>query len=294
MTVQPPTCLSDPGGELAPGVFWLPQSMLGGKVGVVAGSRFALAVDSGNATADGAASAALIRSLGHAPTRLFLTHAHGDHVLGSPAFSNPGRPSAPTTAGADIIAHAAFPATLARHLPNLTTYHNRPNLAAEIPSPTILFSHELTLDLGGKTVLLAHSPGHSPDSAYAFVLEDRILFTGDTAVTNLTPVANHGDTRLLESSLRHLATLDAETLVPGHGPLVHGRENVRAALLWPADYLSSLRTHITSLLKGGTVPEEIVDQCAYDRFVADHFTPTGSRPEKPHQLTAAKILSELT
>ena len=268
--------------QLAPGVFWLPQSMLGGKIGVVAGSRAALAIDSGNATADGAASAALIRSLGHSPTRLFLTHAHGDHVLGSPAFPD-----------ADLIAHAAFPATLRRHLLNMAKNQNRPNLAAELPPPTILFSHELTLDLGGQTVHLAHSPGHSPDSAYAFVLEDRILFTGDTAVTNLTPVANDGDTRLLESALRHLATLDAETLVPGHGPLVHGRENVRAALLWPADYLSSLRTHITSLLKEGTPPDSIVDKCPYDHFVADHFAPAGARPEKPHQLTAAKVLAEI-
>ena len=70
---------------------------------------------------------------------------------------------------------------------------------------------------------------------------------------------------------------------------------VRDALLWPADYLDSLRIHIQSLLIHGAAPDPDtnIPQCPYDRFVGDHFAPTSSRPEKPHQLTATKILAEL-
>jgi len=75
--------------------------------------------------------------------------------------------------------------------------------------------------------------------------------------------------------------------------VVYGREAVRDALLWPADYLSSLRAHIQQLLDGGHASEEIVSQCPYDRFVGTHFSSTGQRPERPHQITATKILTEL-
>ena len=287
MSVQQPTHDGErpperASGEVAPGVQWIAQSVLDGKCGVVAGTRAALAIDSGDSAADGQAVAALVRAQGHTPARLALTHGHGDHVVGSMAFR-----------GAEVFAHARTPDVLRRHLPAMAEYRKLPDLAAELAWPTVTFSEELTVDLGGKTVRLVSAPGHSDDSAYAYVVEDRVLFGGDTAVTAITPVVSDGHSRELERSLRRMSDLGAEVLVPGHGPLVHGREAVRRQLLWAADYLAAVREHAHSLLLGGETPAAVVEACTYDRFVGDHLPGTRQHTEKPHQLTVAKIAAEV-
>jgi len=185
-------------GKLAPGVFWVEQEILEGKNGVVLGDRGALAVDSGNSAVDGRAMVDLIRAQGHEPSRLALTHGHGDHVIGSSVF-----------AGAEVFAHTQTSAVIRRLLPNMIRHHQRPHLAAELTWPTVTFAGDLLIDLGGKTVRLLPTPGHSDDGVCAYLLENRILFSGDTAGTAITPVFNDGDSAQLEASLRRLAELCA-------------------------------------------------------------------------------------
>jgi len=269
-------------GQLALGVLRINQEDIEGKNGVVLGCRGALAIDSGNSAADGQAMVDLIRAQGHEPSRLALTHGHGDHVVGSSAF-----------AGSEVFSHAQTPAVIRRHLPNMIRHHGRPNLEAELTWPTVTFTGELEIDLGGKTVRLLPTPGHSEDGVCAYVVEDRIVFSGDTAGTAITPVINDGDSRQLEESLRLLSELGAETLVPGHGAVLHGRERVRDHLLWAAGYLASVRAHVQDLLNRGQSKEAIIEATPYDRFVGDHLPRHETRGEKPHQLGVTKIVAEL-
>jgi glyoxylase-like metal-dependent hydrolase (beta-lactamase superfamily II) len=258
------------------------QSILEGKTGAIFGSRGALAVDSGYNPEDGAALADLIRQHGAAPNRLALTHGHGDHVIGSTQF-----------AGAEVFAHARCPDTIRRHLPNMAQNQNRPSLGDELAWPSVTFTGELTIDLGGKTVRLLHTPGHSDDSVCAYVVEDRVLFSGDTCGTRITPVVSDGHSAQLEESLTRLSELGAEILVPGHGPVVTGREAVRDALLWPARYLAAVRVHVRPLVAHGDSDEAIVEATPHARFVGDHFHAINPRGERPHQLTVAKIVAEV-
>jgi glyoxylase-like metal-dependent hydrolase (beta-lactamase superfamily II) len=272
---------SDRFGGLAPGVFWVEQSVLEGKNGVVVGTRGALAIDSGNSDADGQTVAGLIRVQDREPNRLALTHGHGDHVIGSSAFR-----------GAEVYAHARTAAVTRRHLPNLARLHDRPRLAAELTWPTVTFTDELQIDLGGKTVRLFSTPGHSEDGVCAYVVEERILFSGDTAVTAITPVAADGNSRQLEASLRRLANLGAEVLVPGHGPVLHGQAHVRGWLVWAAEYLTGVRSRAHERLARGDQPDAVIDACSYEEFVGDRLRHQPKRPEKPHQLTVRKIVAE--
>src|SRR6185503_14320456 len=139
---------------------WVEQSVAEGKNGVVMGTRATLAIDSGNSVADGQAMVDLIRAQGREPLRLAVTHGHGDHVIGSSQF-----------VGAEVFAHAQTRAVIQRHLPNMAANHKRPNLAAELTWPTVTFKSDLEIDLGGKTVRLFSTPGHSEDSTCAFLLE---------------------------------------------------------------------------------------------------------------------------
>ena len=260
--------------QVAPGVFAVPQSVVEGKNGVVVGRRAALAIDTGNDDRDGQALVDVLREHGHAPHRLVLTHGHGDHILGGRPFRE-----------AEVFAHERCPDVMRRHVPALAERYGRPGLADELAWPTVTFSDELRIDLGGKTVHLFPAPGHSPDGTAAFVPEDGVLFGADTAVTGIVPAINDGDSALLIRSLRKLGDLGAEVLVPGHGPIVRGRAEVRAALAWSVEYLEGLR----AFLRG--CPD--VEAADYDRFVGDRFPPERHNMLKRHRDVATKIVQEL-
>jgi glyoxylase-like metal-dependent hydrolase (beta-lactamase superfamily II) len=246
--------------EIAEDVYVVNHRLVDGKNAIVFGRRGALAVDACNYADEGEAMAGFIRSHGATPNRLALTHAHGDHILGSAAFS-----------GADVYAHMAAPLTIEKHLPAWAARYFDGSLAAAeaaITRPNVLFDGELRLDLGGKTARLFGTPGHCPDAVCVFLEEDRVLCGGDTVVTGIVPAIADGDSRLLEATLRSLVELEAEVLIPGHGPVIQGRDAIAEQLGWMANYLSGVRRFV----EDGQAAADV----GYERFVGDRL------PEEPH------------
>jgi ribonuclease/clavin/mitogillin len=80
-----------------------------------------------------------------------------------------------------------------------------------------------TLQVGGVTIEVIDTPGHTMGSISLYLREEGVLFTGDT-VLGLGTVAifppPHGDMALYMQSLERLKTYDATLLCPGHGPPV--------------------------------------------------------------------------
>ena len=260
--------------QVAPGIFTVDQSVVEGKNGVVVGRRAALAIDTGNSDDDARALVDVLRESGFGPDRLVLTHGHGDHILGGRLFRD-----------AEVFAHERCPDVMRRHVPALAERYGRPGLADELAWPTVTFSDELRIDLGGKTVHLFPAPGHSTDGIAAYVPEDGVLFGADTAVTGIVPAINDGDSAVLVRSLRKLIEVGAEILVPGHGPVVRGKAEVRAALMWSVEYLEGLRAFL------GERPD--VEAADYHRFVGDRFPPERHGMAKRHRDVATKIVQEL-
>jgi cyclase len=194
-----------------------------------------LSIDTGNGPEDGEAMVDFIRTRGRTPDWLALTHSHGDHVQGGPAFQ-----------GATIFGHAkladALEASIARRAASAGVPIEQ--LRAATPFPAVSLEGVARLDLGGRHVRLFGTPGHSHDSLCAFLEEDGVLFGGDTAVTGIVPAFTSGSSTEMEASLRVLATLPAEVLIPGHGPVLRGRERVRSWLTWMANYLAAVRGHV--------------------------------------------------
>jgi cyclase len=269
--------------EIVPGVWAVDQSVADGKNGVVIGERAALAIDTGNSLQDGQAVVDVIRGQGWEPSRLALTHGHGDHILGGGAFR-----------GAEVYAHRLTPDTMRRHLPPLAKRYGMPldDLAASLAWPTVTYTHELWLDLGSKTVRLFPAPGHSPDGTCAFVVEDRVLFGADAAVTGIVPAIHDGDSRVLEQSLRRLIELDADVLVPGHGAVVRGAEAVRASLRWVADYLAAVRQCVRDALAAGASAEAAVEAATYDRLVGDWLARDRHNMPQRHRDTVGFVVRE--
>lgn len=138
------------------------------------------------------------------------THIHADHVSRGRALAE--------ASGAELV------------LPEnrRAGYPFRPVRAGE------------TLGLGGATLTALHSPGHTDEST-SYVLDGRVVFTGDTLFVrgvgrpdlHNSPEAALAAARRLHHSLRQILALGADTVVlPGHttGPVPFDRTPVAATV----------------------------------------------------------------
>jgi glyoxylase-like metal-dependent hydrolase (beta-lactamase superfamily II) len=271
--------------KVAPGVFSVDHKVVEGKNGIVIGQRAALAIDTGNYPDEGQAMVDFIRTQGHTPRLLALTHGHGDHILGSSAFAD-----------AEVITHALTPEVMQRTLPGLAKRAGVAlgQLTSQISWPTLSFTDELRVDLGGKHVRLFPTPGHSPDCISAYVEEDQVLFGGDAVFSAIIPAVGDGDSVVLESTLRMLAEMPIETLVPGHGSLLKGKSAVRGWLGWLADYLARVRIFVEEELERGNSPEGVADAARYEQLVGYHIPDDRHGMIHRHRATVEKIIREET
>jgi len=80
-----------------------------------------------------------------------------------------------------------------------------------------------TIQVGGLSIEVIDTPGHTLGSICFYLREEGVLFAGDT-VLGLGTVAilppPHGDMALYMQSLERLKSYDATLLCPGHGPPV--------------------------------------------------------------------------
>jgi cyclase len=268
--------------EVVPGIYTSDHPVAEGKNGIVFGDRAVLAIDTGNSPEDGQAMVEFIRAQGREPDWLLLTHGHGDHVGGGPAFGN-----------CLVFAHHDASDTIRRTVLRERREGSADTADAGVPWPAVTFAGDLRLDLGGRHVRCFHTPGHSADSICAYVEEDRVLFGGDTAVTGIVPAFGDGDSRLLEATLRRLAGVPAEILVAGHGPVLRGRNRIHDWLLWMAGYLAAVRDYVERAHQSGVTEEAIVQSLDFGRFIGGRLPPERHGMLRRHQNTARAMLREL-
>lgn len=88
----------------------------------------------------------------------------------------------------------------------------------EIISPHITFDKELTLDMGDATILLEFAGGHSPGTILIYLVEDKVLFTGDNVEGQL-PFFGQARYGQWKDTLKRMLSMDIDAVVPGHGPV---------------------------------------------------------------------------
>lgn len=162
------------------------------------------------------------------------THYHADHSWGNAVFPE-----------ALIVAHAkCFELQEERGIPSFEQEQAKNPQLAELSLrlPQITFDEgTLKLEVGKKLLQLIHLPGHSPDNIGVLIEEDRVLFAGDTFMP--LPFLVDGDIDEMFTSLKQIAKMGLENLVPGHGDIVL-RGEVDGALKGSQDYLSSIRKEV--------------------------------------------------
>jgi glyoxylase-like metal-dependent hydrolase (beta-lactamase superfamily II) len=195
------------------------------------------------------------------PVRYVInTHYHADHTYGSIFFRN-----------AEVVAH-----TLCRDLLDtrgreaLKTAKSSSSQMrdVEIVLPDIVFDEgTLSLHLGGSTVTLWHSPGHSPDGIVCHVEEENILFAGDTLMP--VPFFTDGGIDDFEASLNSLLGTAYESVVQGHGEVIL-RGEIQERVRDDLKYLKAVRRKVASAVKRNKPPEFLetidIEDCGKSRI----------------------------
>jgi glyoxylase-like metal-dependent hydrolase (beta-lactamase superfamily II) len=206
---------------------------VGGKVGVVVGSERAIIIDAGADPAEGAAVAATVATLARGSASVLLTHGHWDHVRGLGGMNE-----------MEVLAHEdALPSALTQ----LDIAARSQGAVGGTRAMLTAIRAPLTVDLGGVTAEVFETPGHAPGAVCVRVVQDGVLFGGDTVVTAIPPVFADGHSTILERTLRAIPTAGVEVLVPGHGRVLRGASEVRDAILRCAGYLAETRQRVNTL-----------------------------------------------
>ena len=179
--------------------------------------------------------------------QLINTHHHVDHTGGNRSF-----------AGATIIATEKCREEMAPGFPPVPLLqHFMPSFAKEFPRlkmalPALTFEDRMVIRDGEHEIQLWH-PGasaHTRGDATVFLPKERVLFAGDLAFHYVTPLAFQGHVGNWIKAADHLLRMDADVIVPGHGP-IGTREDLRRM----RDYLALVRREAKKRFDGG-MPEE--------------------------------------
>ena len=216
------------------------------------------------------------------PVRYVInTHYHADHSQGTYLFPR-----------AQVIGH-----TLCRELLHTVgreglerAKQDAPELSAvEIVLPDLVLEEGvLQLNLGGKTIELRHTPGHSPDLLSVYVTNNQVLFASD----NLMPVptifdGSHDD---LMRSLEGMLALEAEAIVQGHGEVVL-RGEIEGVIHSDLSYLENIHTAVTHIVSNGNSVESLqkvdIESCGKSR------TPLNGLVSDLHFANLHKLYTEM-
>jgi glyoxylase-like metal-dependent hydrolase (beta-lactamase superfamily II) len=195
------------------------------------------------------------------PVRFVVnTHYHADHSYGSCFFQN-----------AEVVAHTLcrdLLDTRGREALSATKASSSQMRGVEVVLPDIVFDKgTLNLHLGGTTVNMLHSPGHSPDSIVCMVEEERILFAADTLMP--LPFFTDGSIDDFEASLKNLLDLGFESVVQGHGEVIL-RGEIKERIKDDLKYLKNVRREVKKAVKRNKPPEFLetidIEECGKSRI----------------------------
>jgi glyoxylase-like metal-dependent hydrolase (beta-lactamase superfamily II) len=197
----------------------------------------------------------------HAPIRTLVnTHSDGDHVNGNQLVADADIVSSRRSAelirhqdpgsfkgfgrlarGMRLVGGLPVPVVGSLSLPVLPRLRLRPIGAyigdmlepfdfdgIDVAAPTREFEGEMSLDAGGRKLrLLEVGPAHTPGDLFIHVPDAGVVYTGDILFVGATPVMWAGPVINWIVAIERLLDLDADTYVPGHGP-VCGRPEAEA------------------------------------------------------------------
>lgn len=238
----------------------------------------------------GPAIFASIRARTSAPLHtVVFTHGHVDHAFGLDAWLSELAPARPR-----IIGHRNVRARFERYakMGALNARINAVQFGLEhVPWPTEFFwpdtvyDESMSVTLGGEVFELRHSRGESDDATWLWAPGRKVLCTGDFWIGCAPNAGNPQKVQRYaeewELTLRTMAGLGAEVMLPGHGAPILGAASIRASLLDAADYLRAIIDTTIEGMERGLDHDSIVERVRIPEALAakPYLQPAYDRPE---------------
>ncbi|HKX63447.1 MAG TPA: MBL fold metallo-hydrolase [Verrucomicrobiae bacterium] len=196
-----------------------------------------------------------IKATSERPIRfVFDTHHHGDHAYGNRVWLEHG---------ATPVAHVGVLAEMKKFETGFfggppgrweDAAKNRKDVAASrLQPPTLLFEREMTFDDGRMRVDLRHfGVAHTRGDGFAWLPNERILFTGDACVNGPYNFMGDGDSGAWVKTLEAARALQPKVVCPGHGAM-GGPEILDNQI----NFISGLRSEVQKLMDGGMKAAEV-------------------------------------
>ena len=99
------------------------------------------------------------------------------------------------------------------------------NRGAEFLAPDVTYSNAMVLQRGARRIELFHFRAHTRGDTVVYLPGEKVLITGD--VLDDLPFVGHGHPRKWLATLETLAGLEFDRIVPGHGPVFEGRDQMK-------------------------------------------------------------------
>jgi quinoprotein relay system zinc metallohydrolase 2 len=235
----------------------------------VVGNECVAVIDTLGSTVAGRELLAAIRAATNKPIRYVInTHMHPDHVFGNAAFKD----DAPI-----FVGHHKLARGLATRADRYLAI-NKEMLGAdafegiEIILPTLKVEDKVTLDLGGRTLVLEpQRTAHTDNDLTITDSATNTLFLGDLLFSVHVPTLD-GSIKGWLTLIEELKTRDAARVVPGHGP--HAMQLPEA--FEPEErYLSTIAGDVRRLIKEGKTLEDATKTAGFSERDAwklfDHY-----------------------
>jgi alkyl sulfatase BDS1-like metallo-beta-lactamase superfamily hydrolase len=200
---------------------------------------------------------------------IILTHGHIDHTWGARLYDQEADQRG--VARPRVVAHRSVLDRFRRYdlTRDLNTVvmgrqFNQPGYVfpGEHRRPDQVYDDELALTVGGVRFELMHGRGETDDATFVWMPDKEILASGDFVIWVFP---NAGNPRKVQrfapdwaAALRRMQALKPNILLPGHGPVVAGRERAAQVLADGAQVLESLVTQTRDLMNRGSTLDAIL------------------------------------
>jgi len=235
----------------------------------VVGSEAVAVVDTLGSAVAGRDLRGAIRVATDKPIRYVInTHMHPDHVFGNAAFKEDN----PTFVGHYKLARG-LGSRAERYLAiNKQMLGEEAFEGIEVILPTVGVEDSLTLDLGGRTLMLkAQRTAHTDNDLTVTDTATDTLFLGDLLFSVHVPTLDGSIAGWL-ALLDELSRQKAARVVPGHGP--HAME-MPEALTPEQRYLGTIAADVRQLIKDGKTLEDAIETAGFSERDAwklfDHY-----------------------
>lgn len=195
-----------------------PANSFGANAGIIIGKGGIVVIDTLISAKEAQRFISDIRKISDKPIKYVVnTHVHLDHTFGNSEFDK---------IGSVIISHDATKNAMKGYgdfvMNNLGMYGftAQEMEGTKVACPSLTFSNRKEIDLGDRIVELIYpGPSHTDGSILVYLRKEKILFAGDALFTNYVPNLRDGDIDTWVKTLDFIAGMDADKIIPGHGPV---------------------------------------------------------------------------